>query len=234
VLEESFAKLRSSGVTKVRWAFDSADFWGDVLRPYPHWHKQRELADRVGMSLRQEKINYLYPAAVATHSAVPSRLIYRTLQEVGEAAYIEAIWRVTEGTLDQSDLEVRHRLGPEQAASQFYHNINDGMRYEPRLWKLGYTSSGALAGLIAPLKMWGDLGTLGYIGVTPEHRGHGYGVDLLQQGTTDLQAEGIRRIIADTDALNVPMQRTFETVGYQLQGRSWSYEVQIREEQQSS
>jgi RimJ/RimL family protein N-acetyltransferase len=112
-------------------------------------------------------------------------------------------------------------------AHHFFDNISDGMTYEPRLWKLGYTSTRALTGLVAPLKMWGDIGTLGYIGVVPEHRGEGYSTALLQQGHADLQVEGIKRVIADTDALNVPMQRTFEKVGYQLQGRSWSYETRL-------
>ena len=101
------------------------------------------------------------------------------------------------------------------------------MTYEPRLWKLAYTAAGAFAGLVAPLKMWGDIGTLGYIGVVPEQRGKGYGMVLLQQGHADLHLEGVQRVIADTDALNLPMQRTFEKAGYQLQGRSWTYEVRL-------
>ena len=232
LLKQSFAKLRSLGVSQVKWDFDSADFWGETLIPYPHSRKHLELAHRAGMSLRQEKFNYRCPVAVTAPSAVPPRLLYRTLQEVGEAAYIEALRLTAEGTLDRSDAESRRHFGPEQAARRFFDSINDGMTYEPRLWKLGYTVSGSLAGLIAPLKMWGDIGTLGYIGVVPAQRGNGYGVDLLQQGGADSHAEGIRRIIADTDALNVPMQQTFEKVGYHMQGQSWSYEVRLGEEPQ--
>ena len=230
LLEWSFAKLRSLGVSKVKWDFDSADFWSETLILYPHSRKNLELAHQVGMSLRQEKINYLYTVPDSAPSMMLSRLTYRTLQEVGEAAYIEALRLTAEGTLDQNDAESRRRFGPEQAARRFFDGINDGMTYEPRLWKLGYTVSGSLAGLIAPLKMWGDIGTLGYIGVVPEHRGNSYAADLLQQGVADLQAEGIRRVIADTDALNVPMQRTFEKTGYRLQGQSWSYEISLAEE----
>jgi hypothetical protein len=74
------------------------------------------------------------------------------LQEVGEAAYIEAIRRVMQGTLDRNDVELCRQLGSEQAAHYFFDN-----------WKLGYTSTRALTGLVAPLKMWGDIGTLGYV-----------------------------------------------------------------------
>ena len=225
LLEYSLTKLRALGVSKVKWSFDSAEFWGEIVRPNPHWQQEVELAHRAGMSLRQEKINYLYRICAPILADVAPDLNYRTLQEVGEAVYMEAIRRVMQGTLDRSDTQLCHRLGPEQAARAFFHNISDGMTYEPRLWKLGYTSTNALMGLVAPLKMWGDIGTIGYIGVVPEHRGKGYCVALLQQGTADLQVEGIQRVIADTDALNIPMQRTFEKVGYHLQGRSWSYEA---------
>ena len=225
LLEYSLAKLRSLGVSKVKWSFDSAKFWDEILRPCPHWQQQLELAQQVGMSLRQEKINYQYRVCAPAVADGAIELIYRTLEEVGEAAYREAIRWVMQGTLDRIDTQLCCQLGPEQAARHFFDNISDDMTYEPRLWKLGYTTIGALVGLVAPLKMWGDLGTLGYIGVVPEYRGKGYGVALLQQGTADLQIEGIQRVIADTDALNVPMQRTFEKVGYQLQGRTWSYEA---------
>jgi RimJ/RimL family protein N-acetyltransferase len=225
LLEHSLAKLRALGVSTVKWNFDSAEFWGEILRPCPHWEQQRELAHCVGMSLRQEKLNYLYRVCAPAVTDVASDMICRTLQEVGEADYIEAIRRTMRGTPDRIDAQLCHRLGPEKAARHFFDNISDGMTYEPRLWKLGYNAAGVLIGLVAPLKMWGDVGTLGYIGVVPEHRGKGYGVALLQQGTADLQIEGIQRIVADTDAHNVPMQRTFEKAGYQLQGRNRSYET---------
>ena len=231
LLEHSFAILRSLGVSKVKWNFDSANFWDEILCSYPHWQQQQELAQRTGMSLRQEKVNYSHRFSAHTAAPFVPELTYRTLQEVGESVYIEAIRQVMQGTLDRSDAQLCRLHGPEQAARHFFDNIREDMTYEPRLWKLGYTSErstkGALMGLVTPLKMWGDIGTLGYIGVVPEHRGKGYGAALLQQGAADLQAEGIQRIIADTDALNLPMQRVFEKADYELQGRSWAYEYYL-------
>lgn len=227
LLEHSLVRLRTLGVSKVTWNFDSADFWDEILRPHPYWQQQRELAHRVGMALLQEKINYQYHVYPTIPVGRASKLVYRTLQEVGKAVYIDAIRQVMQKTLDRNDAQLCHQLGPERAAQHFFDNISDDMTYEPRLWKLGYTSTDELLGLVAPLKMWGDKGTLGYIGVVPEHRSKGYSIVLLQQGTADLAAEGIERIIADTDALNIPMQRTFEKMGYRLQGQSWSYEVYL-------
>lgn len=55
---------------------------------------------------------------------------------------------------------------------------------------------------------------IGYIGVVPDQRGHGYSMDLLAQGTRTLIAEGAKRIIADTDLDNTPMANAFLSMGY--------------------
>jgi RimJ/RimL family protein N-acetyltransferase len=56
---------------------------------------------------------------------------------------------------------------------------------------------------------------VGYLGVVPEHRGHGYADDILAEITRILADEaGAEVIRADTDLANAPMAASFERAGY--------------------
>ena len=47
--------------------------------------------------------------------------------------------------------------------------------------------------------------TITFIGVVPEHRGHGYGHDLVQAATSAAHGRGFEAILSDVDTLNQPM-----------------------------
>ena len=53
-----------------------------------------------------------------------------------------------------------------------------------------------------------------FVGVARDHRGHGYGRELLAWQTRRLVAAGATTLIADTDNANVPMARAFADVGW--------------------
>ncbi len=55
---------------------------------------------------------------------------------------------------------------------------------------------------------------VGFLGVLPSHRGHGYVDDLLAEITADLADMDAQRITADTDATNTPMAAAFDRAGY--------------------
>lgn len=226
LLRESLARLEERGVQSLRFEFASADFWDEQERPNPCAEPWRQIASHLGMALHQEKVSFRHigpPLSLASHPP----LVLRSLDEVGQSAYVDAIERVSTGTLDTIDRQNIARFGAKAAAEHFFDSIADGMDYEPRLWKLAYTPDGSLVGLVAPVKMWGALGTLGYIGVVPEQRGKGYVDDLLREGNAALAAEGIGRIVADTDIANVPMQRAFLRAGYVQQGNQWTFRTNI-------
>jgi RimJ/RimL family protein N-acetyltransferase len=149
---------------------------------------------------------------MAAPLVVSDRLVFRPLYDVGETAFIDAIQRVTVGTLDRGLRGDRERLGPARAAREEFASAQ-AMRYEPTWWQLAYTHGGALVGLVMPAENDGGP-IIYYIGVVPEYRGQGYVDDLLTQGTTVLQEAGATRIVADTDKVNVPMARAFERAGY--------------------
>ncbi|QNE74076.1 GNAT family N-acetyltransferase [Streptomyces finlayi] len=61
---------------------------------------------------------------------------------------------------------------------------------------------------------WREDPIIAYIGVLPAHRGKGYIDDVLAEGTRVLAATGVDRIRAATDLGNVPMAKSFESLGY--------------------
>jgi RimJ/RimL family protein N-acetyltransferase len=156
--------------------------------------------------------------------AVPPRLLYRSLPEGDSATFTEAVARVLAGSLDRHDQASVRRLGAAQAAAEMVAHAQVDFAYQPAWWQVAYDMEGVLVGFLQPV-LYHDgqrdglaEGTLYYIGVVPEQRGHHYIYDLLCQATHTLQAVGVWRIFCDTDTLNLPMQRAFEEVGYQAAG----------------
>ena len=80
-------------------------------------------------------------------------------------------------------------------------------------WRLAYDGDGKLVGFAMPSANNGGP-VVGYLGVVPEQRGHGYSDDLLAEITHLLVETGAERIRADTDLTNKPMAASFERQGY--------------------
>ncbi|MFD0576907.1 GNAT family N-acetyltransferase [Dactylosporangium darangshiense] len=73
--------------------------------------------------------------------------------------------------------------------------------------------NGEPVGFVFPAR--NDYGPIiAYIGVLPQHRGHGYIDDVLAEGTRVLAGQDAPRIRATTDVGNVPMARAFARAGY--------------------
>jgi RimJ/RimL family protein N-acetyltransferase len=103
-------------------------------------------------------------------------------------------------------------------------SILQTMEYDSAWWQLAYNQDGKLVGLVMPTKSL-TAGTIGYIGVVPKQRGHGYSHDLLAHGTATLHAAGISVIRADADVGNEPMAKAFRGVGYRLLGTRRAYQL---------
>ena len=139
----------------------------------------------------------------------------RTLEEVGEDAFVEAMSIVSEGTLDREIRGERERLGAKRAAREFFEDAHR-VEHDPTWWRLAYAQDGELVGLVMPAEPPGFL-TIFYVGVVPQMRGQGYVDDLLAAGTATLleaRGRGERPLRADTDVANAPMAAAFERVGW--------------------
>lgn len=144
----------------------------------------------------------------------PTRVIFQTLTEVGDEAFIATMARITEGTLDHYTQELVGTVGRIEAARRHFHDEQRFQRHwESHWWQVGLLPTGETVGVVMPAEnsRWPNIG---YIGVVPDQRGHGYSMDLLAQGTRTLIAEGAKRIIADTDLDNTPMANAFLSMGY--------------------
>lgn len=187
------------------------------MRPqFQHHPEERvELLRSVGFSLGRETDRFEWRGEEPP--AVPDRLQFRTLEEVGEAAFVEAMRRVSEGTLDREIRGERERLGSQLAAREFFADARR-VKHEPSWWRLAYSEPGDLVGLVMPAEPPGFL-TVFYVGVVPEMRGRGYGDDLLAAGTAtllDCRTSGgdEKPLRADTDVANAPMAAAFERGGW--------------------
>jgi len=181
-----------------------------------HPEKRIELLEGVGFAFRRETGRFEWRGGETP--AEPGRLSFRTLEEVGEDAFVDAMGRVSEGTLDREIREERERLGPQQAAREFFEDARR-VKHEPSWWRLAYGGpEGDLVGLVMPAEPPAFL-TVFYVGVVPEMRGRGYVDDLLAAGTATL-LEARRRdgdekpLRADTDVANAPMAAAFERAGW--------------------
>jgi len=105
-------------------------------------------------------------------------------------------------------------MGPRVQARLDVAFYRDKMAGERGWWRVAQTRGGEPVGFGVPSRN-SEVPVVGYLGVVPEHRGHGYVGDILAEITRVLVAEaGAQTIHADTDLANQPMARAFERAGY--------------------
>ncbi len=208
LLEDVLAHARALGAEEIEHVIDAPPMPPQFQH---HPEKRVELLEGVGFAFRRETGRFEWRGGEPP--AVPGRLSFRTLEEVGEEAFVDVMGRISEGTLDREIREERERLGPQRAAREFFEDARR-VKHDPSWWRLAYTSDGDLVGLVMPAEPPAFL-TIFYVGVVPEMRGRGYVDDLLAAGTATL-LEARRRegdgkpLRADTDVANAPMAAAFE------------------------
>lgn len=110
--------------------------------------------------------------------------------------------------------------GPHPAAAMLLASASPYLEHLPEWWQLAENAAGQPVGFGLPsvfAEQSGNAlrrGTIFYLGVLPEHRGKGYGHELLAQATHVLSEVGVGRILCDTAACNRPMLGTFRAAGY--------------------
>ena len=150
----------------------------------------------------------------------PGRLRYRPARELGEDAMLDVLHRVAVGSLDHDTRTELAAGRGEQDAREAYQFVTT-CGGEPDWFEFGYLGD-ELVGFVVPARQptWAQIA---YIGVVPEHRGHGYVDDLLARGTATLAAAGAEEVTAGTDTGNRPMAAAFARAGYADAGRVFRY-----------
>ena len=86
---------------------------------------------------------------------------------------------------------------------------------ERSAWKVAEAPDGAAIGFIIPMRTAYDA-SISYLGVVPEHRGHGYVHDLLAETVHVHHDNAETRIVGTTDLANAPMRAAFEGAGFKM------------------
>ncbi|HEY3610819.1 MAG TPA: GNAT family N-acetyltransferase [Pseudonocardiaceae bacterium] len=168
-------------------------------------------ATAAGLRLLVERYRYRWTTSCGL-PARPGRLVYRP--EPDDAAILDVFRRIHQGTLDAHSARTIAEHGIEAAAKEDL-DILHWMPSPRDWWRLAYRQDGELVGLAVPSRNYADP-VIGYIGVVPEQRGHGYAYDLLVEATHLLVDNGADRVIAGTDVTNTPMAAAFAKAGYPI------------------
>ncbi|MEU8248235.1 GNAT family N-acetyltransferase [Nonomuraea sp. NPDC048916] len=146
----------------------------------------------------------------------PGRLRYVAARRLDPAEVLDVLVRISEGSLDYDTRVEVATAGAEHEARWMYDDLVN-RKAKPDWFVIGYLGDSPV-GLVAP-----DDHSIAYIGVVPEHRGHGYVDDLLARGTRALAEAGLERIVAATDVANTPTAAAFLRAGYSEVGRVFRY-----------
>ncbi|RSM74365.1 GNAT family N-acetyltransferase [Kibdelosporangium aridum] len=182
--------------------------WRDAPEPA---QARIDVATRVGMKPVVERLRYTWTLADGLPER-PGRLEFRS--EPDDSVIVSVLAEVQRGSLDAHKVADLERMSPLEAARSELEDLKwfPGPR---EWWKLAYTRDGELVGITVPTRNYASP-VVGFVGVVPGQRGHGYAYDLLVECTHLLVEAGATEIQADTDVSNFPMAANFKRAGYPI------------------
>ncbi|WP_141208421.1 GNAT family N-acetyltransferase [Streptomyces griseorubiginosus] len=166
-------------------------------------------ARKAGQELMVERFLYRWTPECGLPDR-PGRLEFRP--EPDDAVFFDLLRRIHSATLDAHALKAIEEGGLDRAAQEeldFFHWCPSPREW----WQIAYTPEGDTVGIYIPAHNPSGP-CVGFIGVVPEHRGHGYAYDLLVECTHYLAERGADFVSAATDQGNFPMAANFTKAGY--------------------
>lgn len=184
--------------------------WRDRPEVRPAAEARLQTAQNAGLTLFVERYSYAWSAE---RDGLPPRSDRLEFRPADDAEMLAALRQLLVGTLDAHDRRNIAAHGIDRAAELQL----EGLHWFPsprEWWQLAHTKSGDLVGVIVPARNYSSP-TIGYLGVVPGQRGHGYVNDLLAEMTWRLSevAPG-EDVGADTDFANVTMAKAFTRAGF--------------------
>ncbi|MFG2634595.1 GNAT family N-acetyltransferase [Streptomyces sp. NPDC048362] len=149
----------------------------------------------------------------------PGRLVF--VPEADDAVFLGLLRRIHSVTLDAHARRAIERGGVELAAREEL-DVFHWMPSPRTWWRIARTPGGEPVGIHIPARNTSGP-CVGFIGVVPEQRGHGYAFDLLAECTQFLAGHGAEFIAAATDRGNSPMAAHFTRAGYPVVRERISY-----------
>lgn len=125
-------------------------------------------------------------------------------------------------SMDESDRFTVPRLGADSAVQELYELLPRYFERRADWWRVAKDTHDQTVGFVLPVtfkeeRFWKEgkpQGTIFYMGVLPEFRGQGYGVELVNEATRIFSEAGCWRIFCDTGSDNTPMVKAFVQAGY--------------------
>ncbi|MER5627265.1 GNAT family N-acetyltransferase [Streptosporangium sp. NPDC002544] len=171
-------------------------------------------AERAGLRQSVERLNLRWSPEYGLPPR-PARLTFAPVDD--DEVMLDLLARVTEGSLDDWDRRHLAERGARATAEQTVTDVADMPGGRGR-WRLARDASGELVGIVMPTRN-SRSATIGYLGVDPAHRGHGYADDLAIEALHIFSAEGEPEVNDNTDVGNKPMAASFARIGYRITGR---------------
>ncbi|MDO0909476.1 GNAT family N-acetyltransferase [Streptomyces sp. DT2A-34] len=207
--EEAGAELLRSAPWQVELEINLPGGWRDAPDLKAAAEARFTAARAAGYELLVERFLYRWTPEHGLPER-PGRLRFRA--EPDDAVFFDALRRIHSVTLDAHALRAIEEGGLDQAAREELDFFN--WCPSPReWWQVAHTPEGDLAGIHIPAHNPGGP-TIGFIGVVPEQRGHGYAYDLLAECTHFLVEQGAEFISGATDQGNFPMAANFAKAGF--------------------
>ncbi|NUT35784.1 MAG: GNAT family N-acetyltransferase [Hamadaea sp.] len=209
---DAATELLRTAPFKVEYSLSLPHGWRDDPVVHAQGQARIDAAVAAGMRVLVERFRYRWTPDCGLPDQ-PRRLEFRP--EPDDVVIHDVLTRIAEGSLDAHTRRVAVEHGAAAAAKEDL----DILLWLPSprdWWRLAYTPGGDLVGITVPARNYTDA-IIGFVGVLPEHRGHGYAYDLLVEATHLLVAEGAAGIVAATDQPNTPMAATFARAGYPIE-----------------
>ncbi len=165
-----------------------------------------------GWRLLVERRHYEFEPPAGLGDDVPTGLFLEQPTGPDDPRLVECHREVMRETLDAHDAGLVEKFGFEQACRESLSFLLEADPVE--CLRLATDASGSLVGLVSGRLMPSGRAFVLFVGVCRDHRGRGFGRQLLAWQTRELVASGATVLIADTDNTNTPMARAFAGVGW--------------------
>jgi ribosomal protein S18 acetylase RimI-like enzyme len=165
-----------------------------------------------GWELLVERRHYEFEPPADLVSGVPTALTFERLSDPGDPRLAACHREVMRDTLDVHDRSLVERVGFEQACAESLAFLLDSDPVD--CIHLALDAAGDVVGMVSGLLVPTGRAFVLFVGVAHDHRGHGYGRQLLAWQTRQLVDDGATTLVADTDNSNTVMARAFADVGW--------------------
>ncbi|MFG3427786.1 GNAT family N-acetyltransferase [Streptomyces californicus] len=208
--EEAGAELLRRSPLRAEFSLLVPPGWREMPEVRAAAEARIDAARAAGMEVLVERYRYEWTPDCPLPER-PGRLTFRP--EPDDAVILDVLRRCHSVTLDAHARRAIAGPGGLDAAAQAELDIFHWFPSPREWWQLAFTRDGEVAGIHVPAHNPNGP-CIGFIGVVPEARGHGYGYDLLVECTRFLVERGAESIAGATDRGNTPMAAAFARAGH--------------------